>query len=149
MLRVMMTLLLTCSVASSNAQALPCQNENPLIVTQGQTSPCEGVLMSKADTLRLADESIRLKQALIDLEKAAKKLVTAKKLRRLDQKQCDEQGEACDVQVAALTQRLTTRTVIVETVPWTQRPWFVATLTILVTAAIAVPATWMAVTEAK
>ena len=33
--------------------------------------------------------------------------------------------------------------------PLVERPWFVATMTIIVTVAIAVPVTWLAVTEAS
>jgi hypothetical protein len=115
----------------------------------GQTSPCEGVLLSRLDVVRLADESLRLKRAEIEKAELAAKLEQADKLLQLDRERCDARVDACDAQVKVLQDRLTGHTPEVEDTPLLERPWFVATITLLVSAAIIIPVTWLAVTEAR
>ena len=118
-------------------------------MTGGATSPCDGYVISEGDALKIADTKLKLKDARIDLKEESAKLASCHAQNTLDADRYQADLEACDKHVSELTQILKNRAVVVETVPWTQSPWFVATITIIVTAAITIPVTWMATTQAK
>lgn len=127
----------------------PCPSGSPSVVTGGATSPCDGYVISEGDALKIADTKLKLKDARIDLKEESAKLASCHAQNTLDADRYQADLEACDKHVSELTQILKNRAVVVETVPWTQSPWFVATITIIVTAAITIPVTWMATTQAK
>ncbi len=146
MLRLMMTVSLLCFAAPS-ALAAPCLKADPRILTTGATSPCDGVLLSRGDSLLLETRRLKLELAEISIKELTSELEASEKLVRVEQETCREKVDACDAQVKVLNDRLTGRTPVVVDTPLVERPWFVATLTFIVTAAIAIPVTWLAVTE--
>jgi hypothetical protein len=105
--------------------------------------------MSKADALKLAADQARGEKAEIAKLKLAVKLKGAEERIKTARERCAERVDACDQQNATLSFRLSEAGRVEPVVEWYTQPWFVATVTIIVTAAIAVPVTWLAVTESQ
>ncbi len=144
MLRVIIGALWTLCVVPSGAIAGTCPNGSPQIVQTGQVSPCEGVLLSSDDALTLAGNTARLAQAKARGDSLEARLRASEARLVAERQRCTETTAACDREVAKLRLQLQAPSTARPT-PLVERPWFVATMTILVTAAITVPVTWLVV----
>lgn len=123
----------------------PCPTQAPQILKAGQTSPCDGVLLRQSDALKLAERSTLLDAERANSEALAARLDAEQKRRKADQERCAANVSACDANVERLQELLKTK--VAPGVPTVEQPWFVATITIVVTVAVAVPVTWLAVTQ--
>lgn len=142
--RVIIGALWTLCVVPSGAIAGTCPDGSPQIVQTGQVSPCEGVLLSSDDALKLAASTARLEKARAQGAALEARLRASEARLVAERQRCTETTAACDREVAQLRLQLQAPSTARPT-PLVERPWFVATMTILVTAAITVPVTWLVV----
>lgn len=140
----MLALFSTLLATFSTARPQPCPRQE---IKAGQTVACDGIALSVQDAAKLAAAAKRSQALKVEVREAAVKLEAAQ--RRLDaaRKACAGRLDACNAEADELRRRLLEPRKPLPT-PVVQRPWFVATVAIVITAAIAVPVTWLAVTEA-
>ena len=100
--------------------------------------------MSKADALKLAADQARGARSEAQKSKLAVKLAAAERRIAMERDRCGERLDACDEQNATLSFRLSGAGRVGPVVDWYTKPWFIATVTILITAAITIPATLLA-----
>jgi hypothetical protein len=105
---------------ASTARADQCKNGDPKAVVEGKPAPCDGIVMSEADSLHLADQKALLKKERIEHEKTRVKLDEANRESVLRQEKCDGKLNACDVQVKTLSEQLAKRTKCPACTP----PWY-------------------------
>ena len=139
----LLLLLFAMLCLTTATRASTCPDGAPAILKIGENSPCEGVLMSKADALKLAGHRARVKKVEAQKDQLVVKLVAAEQSIAFEKTKCDERVTSCDAQVKTLSDRLSEAGRVEAVVEWYAQPLFVAVVTAVVVAAVAVPITYI------
>lgn len=136
-----LTAILLCLMLLKASVGHAAECSPPQYIEAGTTALCSGWVHSTQATSNCLGWQIDLKacrsESVKNVTLLEAKLSSTKVLLK------DER----EAHAATMTLLDKQKAIIIPTTPFYQEPWFVATCTIIITAVIVVPVTWMAVTE--